>query len=156
MASVLMLTRRNMDFRINSLLVSIMVLANVLLSGCVTYQIAKYVEGDEVVVPQEELEVGRTTLEEALSILGAPDKVAKVGVENLLVYERELLYRNRIKVGIPLSEVIRGNLSMAAYGTLVRYDSLALFFNTEDILTHKTFAEGSSHPYLRTLFSDQQ
>ena len=156
MASVLMLTRRDMDFRINSLLVSIIVLVNVLLSGCVTYQIAKYVEGDEVIVPKEELEVGETTLEEALSILGAPDKVARVGVENLLVYERELLYRNRIRVGIPLSEVIRGNLSAAAYGTLVRYDSLALFFNTEDILTHKTFAEGSSHPYLRTLFSDQQ
>ena len=130
MASVLMLKRRNMDFRIKSLLVSIIILANVLLSGCVTYQIAKYVEGDEVVVPQEELVVGKTTLEEALSILGAPDKVAKVGVENLLVYERELLYRNRIKVGIPLSELIRGNLSVSAYGTLVRYDSLALFFNT--------------------------
>ena len=156
MASVLMLTRRDMDFRINSLLVSIIVLVNVLLSSCVTYQIAKYVEGDEVIVPKEELEVGETTLEEALSILGAPDKVARVGVENLLVYERELLYRNRIRVGIPLSEVIRGNLSAAAYGTLVRYDSLALFFNTEDILTHKTFAEGSSHPFLRTLFSSQQ
>ena len=156
MASVLMLTRRNMDFRINSFLVSIMVLVNVLLSGCVTYQISKYVEGDEVVVPKEELVVGKTTLEEALLILGAPDKVAKVGLENLLVYERALLYRNRLKVGIPLSEVIRVNLSMAGYGTLVRYDSLALFFNTEDILTHKTFAKGSSHPYLRTLFSDQQ
>ena len=156
MASVLMLTRRDMDFRINSLLVSIIVLVNVLLSSCVTYQIAKYVEGDEVIVPKEELEVGEPTLEEALSILGAPDKVARVGVENLLVYERELLYRNRIIVGIPLSEVIRGNLSAAAYGTLIRYDSLALFFNTEDILTHKTFAHGSSHPYLRTLFSDQQ
>ena len=156
MASVLMLKRRNMDFRIKSLLVSIIILANVLLSGCVTYQIAKYVEGDEVIVPKEELEVGKTTLEEALSILGAPDKVAKVGVENLLVYERELLYRNRIKVGIPLSELIRGNLSVSAYGTLVRYDSLALFFNTEGILSHKTFAEGSSHPYLRTLFSDKQ
>lgn len=145
-----------MDFRINSFLVSIMVLVNVLLSGCVTYQISKYVEGDEVVVPKEELVVGKTTLEEALLILGAPDKVAKVGLENLLVYERALLYRNRLKVGIPLSEVIRVNLSMAGYGTLVRYDSLALFFNTEDILTHKTFAKGSSHPYLRTLFSDQQ
>ena len=151
-----MLIRRNMDFRINSLLLSITVLVNVLLSGCITYQIAKYVEGDEVVVPQEDLVVGETTLKEALSILGAPDKVAKAGVENLLVYERELLYRNRIRVGIPLSEVIRGNLSAAAYGTLVRYDSLALFFNTEDILTHKTFAEGSSHPFLKTLFSDQQ
>ena len=156
MASVLMLTRRNMDFRISSFLVSIIVLLNVLLAGCVTYQISKYVEGDEVVVPKGELVVGKTTLEKALSILGAPDKVARVGLENLLVYERALLYRNRLKVGIPLSEVIRLNLSMAGYGTLVRYDSLALFFNTEDILTHKTFAEGSSHPYLRTLFSDQQ
>ena len=156
MASVLTLKRRNMDCRINSLLVSIIILANVLLSGCVTYQIAKYVEGDVVNVPNEELEVGKTTLKEALSILGAPDKVAKVGEENLLLYERELLYRNRIKVGIPLSELIRGNLSVSAYGTLVRYDSLALFFNTEDILSHKTFAEGSSHPYLRTLFSAQQ
>jgi len=145
-----------MECRINSLFVLIMVLVNVLLSGCVTYQIAKYVEGDEVVVSNEELEVGKTTLGEALSILGAPDKVAKVGPENLLVYERELLYRNRIKVGIPLSELIRGNLSAAAYGTLVRYDSLALFFNTEGILSHKTFSKGSSHPYLKTLFSDQQ
>jgi hypothetical protein len=156
MASVLMLKRRNMDFRIKSLLASIIILANVLLSGCVTYQISKYVEGDVVHVPKEELKVGKTTLEEALSMLGAPDKVAKVGGENLLVYERELLYRNRIKVGIPMSELIRGNLSVAAYGTLVRYDSLALFFNTEDVLSHKTFAEGSSHPYLRTLFSDKQ
>lgn len=145
-----------MDFRINSLLVSMIVLVTVLLSGCVTYQIAKYVEGDEVNVPKEELEVGKTTLEEALSILGAPDKVAKVGLENLLVYERALLYRNRIKVGIPLSEIIRGNLSMAAYGTLVRYDSLALFFNTEGILSHKTFEKGTSHPYFKTLFADKQ
>lgn len=132
------------------------ILINVLLAGCVTYQISKYVEGDEVVVPQEELVVGKTTLEEALSVLGAPDKVAKVGLENLLVYERALLYRNRIKVGIPVSELIRVNLSMAGYGTLVRYDSLALFFNTESILSHKTFAEGTSHPYFKTLFSDQQ
>ena len=156
MASVLMLTRRNMDCRINSLFVSIVVLVNVLLAGCVTYQISKYVEGDEVIVPKEELVVGKTTLEEALSVLGAPDKVAKVGAENLLVYERALLYRNRIKVGIPMSQLIRGSISMAGYGTLVRYDSLALFFNTESILSHKTFAEGSSHPYLRTLFSNQQ
>jgi hypothetical protein len=132
------------------------ILINVLLAGCVTYQISKYVEGDEVVVPQEELVVGKTTLEEALSVLGAPDKVAKVGLENLLVYERALLYRNRIKVGIPVSELIRVNLSMAGYGTLVRYDSLALFFNTESILSHKTFAEGTSHPYFKTLFTDKQ
>jgi hypothetical protein len=145
-----------MDSRINILLVSIIVLVNVLLSGCVSYQISKYVEGDEVVVPREELEVGKTTLEEALAVLGAPDKVAKVGLENLLVYERTLLYRNRIKVGIPLSQLIIGSFDIATHGTLVRYDSLALFFNTEGILSHKTFEKGSSHPYLKTLFSDKQ
>jgi hypothetical protein len=100
--------------------------------------------------------VGKTTLEEALAVLGAPDKVAKVGLENLLVYERTLLYRNRVKVGIPLSQLVRGSFGIAAYGTLVRYDSLALFFNTEGILSHKTFEKGSSHPYLKTLFSDKQ
>jgi hypothetical protein len=126
------------------------------LSGCITYQISRYVEGDEVVLPNDRLEVGKTTLGEVLSLIGAPDNVAKVGMENLLVYERALLYRNRIKVGIPipLSSLLRTSFDASAYGTLVRYDSLALFFNSEGILRHKTFEKGSSHPYLKTLFSD--
>ena len=125
-------------------------------SGCITYQIARYVEGDEVVFHDDRLEVGKTTLGEVLSLLGAPDKVGKAGGEDLIVYERALLYRNRIKLGfpIPLSSVIRTNLEASAYGTLVRYDSLALFFNSERILSHKTFQRGSSQPYFKTLFSD--
>jgi hypothetical protein len=104
-----------MDFRINSLLVSMIVLVSVLLSGCVTYQIAKYVEGDEVNVPKEELEVGKTTLEEALSILGAPDKVAKVGVENLLVYEEGFALQKQDKSGNSLE---RNHQRKPQYGCL--------------------------------------
>lgn len=145
-----------MDSRIKIFTAFSLLVAGLFLSGCITYQISRYVEGDEVVLPNDRLEVGKTTLGEVLSLIGAPDNVAKVGMENLLVYERALLYRNRIKVGIPipLGSLLRTSFDASAYGTLVRYDSLALFFNSEGILSHKTFEKGSSHPYLKTLFSD--
>ena len=135
-----------------------LIVASMPLNGCISYQISRYVEGDEIVFPNDRLEVGKTTLGEALSLLGAPDKVAKAGREDLLVYERALLYRNRLKVGfpIPLSSVLRTSIDASAYGTLVRYDSLALFFNSERILSHKTFQQGSSHPYFKTLFSSNR
>jgi hypothetical protein len=147
-----------MDSRVKILRAFSLIVASLFLSGCITYQIARYVEGDEVVLPDDRLKIGETTMGEAISLLGAPDNVAKVGPENLLVYERTLLYRNRIKVGIPipLSSLIRTSIDASAYGTLVRYDSLALFFNSEGILTHKTFDKGSSYPYFKTLFSSDR
>jgi len=147
-----------MDSRVKILRAFSLMVVGFFLSGCITYQISRYVEGDEVVFPNDRLVVGKTTLEEALSLLGAPDRVSKAGLEDLLLYERALLYRNRIKVGfpIPLGSVIRTSLDASAYGTLVRYDSLALFFNSEGILSHKTFQQGSSHPYFKTLFSSNR
>ena len=147
-----------MDYPIKIFTAFSLIVASFFLSGCISYQISRYVEGDEVVVPNDRLEVGKTTLAETLSLLGAPDRVAKVGLEDLLVYERALLYRNRLKVGlpIPLSSVLRTSLDASAYGTLVRYDSLALFFNSERILNHKTFQQGSNHPYFKTLFSSDR
>ena len=144
-----------MDSRVKIFSVFSLLVAGFFLSGCITYQISRYVEGDEVVLPHERLEEGKTTLAEVLSLLGAPDKVAKAGMENLLIYERALLYRNRLKLGIPLplGSLLRTSFDASAYGTLVRYDSLALFFNSEGILSHKTFQQGSSHPYFKTLFS---
>jgi len=147
-----------MDCPVKIFVVFFLLIVSFFVSGCITYQISRYVEGDQVVLPDDRLEIGKTTLGEVLSLLGAPDNVAKVGLENLLVYQRALLYRNRIKVGIPipLSSLIRTSLDASAYGTLVRYDSLALFFNSEGILSHKTFEKGSSHPYFKTLFSSNQ
>ena len=154
-----MLRRQSMDCRVKIFVVLFLLCAGFFLNGCITYQIARYVEGDEVVLPEDgRLQVGETTLSEVLALLGAPDNVAKVGLEDLLVYERALLYRNRIKVGIPIpmSSFIRTSFDASAYGTLVRYDSLALFFNSEGILSHKAFQQGSSHPYFKALFSSNQ
>ena len=148
-----------MDCRVKIFVVLFLLCAGFFLNGCITYQIARYVEGDEVVLPDDgRLQVGETTLSEVLALLGAPDNVAKVGLEDLLVYERALLYRNRLKVGIPipLSSLLRTSFDASAYGTLVRYDSLALFFNSEGILSHKAFQQGSSHPYFKALFSSNQ
>ena len=145
-----------MDSRVKIFTAFFLIAAGFFFSGCITYQISRYVEGDEVVLPNDRLEVGKTALGEVLSLIGAPDNVAKVGMENLLIYERAVLYRNRIKVGIPipLSSLIRTSFDASAYGTLVRYDSLALFFSSEGILSHKTFQQGSNQPYFKTLFSD--
>jgi hypothetical protein len=147
-----------MDSRVKLYTAFSLIVAGFLLSGCISYQITRYVEGDEVVFPNDRLEVGKTTLGEALSLLGAPDRVAKAGLEDLLVYERALLYRNRLKVGfpIPLSSLIKTSFDASASGTLVRYDSLALFFNSERVLSHKTFQQGSKHPYFKTLFSSDR
>ena len=148
-----------MDCRVKFSVVLFLLFAGFFLNSCITYQIARYVEGDEVVLPDDgRLQVGKTTLGEVLALLGAPDNLTKVGLEDLLVYERALLYRNRLKVGIPipLSSLLRTSFDASAYGTLVRYDSLALFFNSEGILSHKAFQQGSSHPYFKALFSSNQ
>jgi hypothetical protein len=147
-----------MDSRVKLYTAFSLIVAGFLLSGCISYQITRYVEGDEVVFPNDRLEVGKTTLGEALSLLGAPDRVAKAGLEDLLLYERALLYRNRLKVGfpIPLSSLIKTSFDASASGTLVRYDSIVLFFNSERVLSHKTFQQGSKHPYFKTLFSSDR
>lgn len=146
-----------MAYRSSLTFALIISLVSVFLGGCISYQLARYVEGDEIVLTHDQFQEGKTTMSEVLALLGAPDEVTKIGLENLLVYERALLYRNRIKVGIPLplGSVLRGSFDISAYGTLVRYDSLALFFNCDSILSHKTFEQGSSYPYLKTLLWDQ-
>jgi len=132
-----MLKKQSMVYRVKILAVSLFAVAGLFLSSCVSYQIARYVEGDKVTYPYEQLQEDKTSLEEVLALLGAPDNVAKVGLDNLLVYERAVLYRNRLKIGIPLPlpGFVRKGFDIS-------------------VLTHKTFERGSSQPYLKTLFSE--
>ena len=145
-----------MDCRANRFFTWIIILTILLLDGCITYQIAKYAEGDEVVVPHEQLEVGKTNLGEVLSLLGAPDRVVEMEGQNLLVYERTLAYRNRLRLGIPVFSAMRSTFDLSTSGNLVRYDSLSLFFSPDGILRNKVFEEGSNLPYFKTLFTDEE
>jgi hypothetical protein len=131
-----------------------LVLIALLLSGCITYQLLGGVEGGEVSYPSDRLVVGKTTLGEILVLLGAPDKVARVNEGDLLIYQRAVLKRNRLSVGIPLADIWRLGIDLSAFGALVRYDRLVLLFTPEGILSVTAFEKSSDHPYWKAMTSD--
>jgi hypothetical protein len=111
-------------------------------------------EGREIVLPGDTLQVGKTTLHEALSLLGAPDQVVELNGKDLLVYQRAVLRQNRVSLGIPVADVWGARADLSAYGNLARYDTLALFFTPDGILRDMAFEKGSVQPYLKTLFKE--
>ena len=125
-----------------------------LLSGCITYQLLGGVEGGEISYPSERLMVGKTTLGEVLVLLGAPDRVARVDDGDILIFQRAVLKRNRLSVGIPLADIWRVGIDLSAYGALVRYDRLVLLFTPEGILSGAAFEKSSDRPYWEAMTSD--
>jgi hypothetical protein len=111
-------------------------------------------EGREVPSLSEEYLVGETTLEEVLETLGAPDGVAEVEGEDVLVYKRSVVANSGLSFGIPLSDLF--SLDFSGTGTLVRYDVLLLFFTPDGVLSSLVSEEGSGHPYLKTILHDHK
>jgi hypothetical protein len=125
-----------------------------LLSGCITYRIDRQTKGAELHDPGDKFRIGTSTMDDVLLKLGAPTDVFSIENNDLLIYQRSLLYENRISLGIPLFDIAAGgSADISAYGSLTRYDSLVFFFRPDGVLDHMVFEEGSSKPYLRTLFS---
>jgi hypothetical protein len=124
-----------------------LLVSSILLLGCVSFRFVRGVEGREVVSPGNELQVGKTTIGEVLLLLGAPDKLAELEGKDLLLYERLVLQEN--------ADIWGASIDLSAYGTLIRYDTLAFFFTPEGVLQDMVFEKGSNHPYLRTLFTEK-
>ena len=128
-----------------------LMLANV---GCINYRIVREVEGDKIQDPAARFAAGVSTMDEVLRQLGAPKEVISIQNKDLLVYQRALLYENRLSFGIPLLDIaFGGNADISAYGGLKRYDTLTFFFDTKGVLDAMVFEKGSETPYFRTLFS---
>ncbi|NVM22977.1 MAG: hypothetical protein HWN68_14500 [Desulfobacterales bacterium] len=123
-----------------------------LLSACISYRFVRAVQGNEVAPPDGAFQLGKTSLGEVLSALGAPDELAELEGKDLLLYERAVLEDSRLTLGIPLPDIIRPNVDLSAYGTLVRYDRLWLLFTPDRILRQMMLEKDSSRPYLKTLF----
>lgn len=136
------------------ILVALLV-SSILLLGCVSFRFVRGVEGREVVPPGNELQVGKTTLGEVLLLLGAPDKLAELEGKDLLLYERLVLQENGLSLGIPVANIWGASIDISAYGTLIRYDTLAFFFTPEGVLQDMVFEKSSNRPYLRTLFTEK-
>ncbi len=143
-----------MAFRSRLIATLSLLLIPLLLAGCITYQLLGGVEGGAVSYPSDRLVVGKTTLGEVLVLLGAPDKVGRVDEGDLLIYQRAVLKRNQLSLGIPLADIWRLGIDLSAYGSLVRYDRLVLLFTPEGILSGAAFEKSSSHPYWKAMTSD--
>ena len=130
--------------------------AGFILPGCISYQFVRQLRGAEILPPDDTLRTGKATLEEVLSIYGAPDSLEELGGEDLLIYERILYGNSGLAFGIPFSDFTFFNPELSARGRLGRYDTLALFFTSDGILREIVYTKGSSYPYLKTLFEEEK
>ena len=119
-------------------------IAGQLFGGCVTYQVVRSLEGTEVVAPGDELQVGKTTLEETLALLGAPTTLFELEGKDLLLYQKTVMQQKRLSVGLPLVDVWRASINFSDSRGRVNYDTLALFFTPDRILRQVVFEKGTS------------
>ena len=151
-----MLIRLNMVCLFNHRLVILAVVGSVLLSlsGCLSYQYERRVEGLEINDPADAYPLEKTTLSEILLSMGAPDEVYSLNNTNLLVYQSALIQESGLSLGFPVLDVaMGGSIDISATGALTRYDTLIFRFNPQDMLEDIVFEKVSSRPYLKTLFS---
>jgi hypothetical protein len=129
-------------------------IAGQLLGGCVTYQVIRSLEGTDVVAPGDELQEGKTTLEDTLALLGAPTTLVELEGQDLLLYQKTVMRQKRLSVGIPLLNAWGTSINFSASGGRVNYDTLALFFTPDRILRQVVFEEGTSQPYKKPISKD--
>jgi len=124
------------------------------LLGCLSYQYERRVEGVEIKDPGDAYPLGKTTIGDVLSSLGAPDEVHSIDNTDLLVFQRSLFQESGLSLGVPVLEVAAGgSVSISATGALTRYDTLTFWFNAQGILQDVVFEKASGRSYLKTLFS---
>jgi hypothetical protein len=151
-----MQTRLNMGCRFNQRLAILVLIGSMLfgLSGCFSYQYERRVEGLEIQDPGDAYPLGKTTIGDVLSRLGAPDGVYSLDDTDLLIYRRSLYQENGLSLGIPVFEVaLGGSVEISARGGLTRYDTLTFWFNSQGTLQDIVFEKASDSSYLKTLFS---
>lgn len=140
-------------FKIGSFLMSLFIVGN-LVTGCVSYKFIRGMEGRPIPPISEEFRVGKTTLQEALKTLGAPDQVADLEGKTVLIYRRSLTAQSGLSFGIPLIDIWVHAFDFSAYGRLIRSDLLLLLFTPDGILREIIIEKASHSPYLETILSE--
>lgn len=123
------------------------------IGSCLSYQILKQIDGPEVVLPRQKLEVGVTSLEDILRQCGAPRKIQSLNQHFALIYQRTVSNNRRLAMSIPFYYTFRGT-DISANGGLSKFDLLILVFTDQGILDHYIYAEDSHNPFFKTLFQD--
>lgn len=144
-----------MGFPLNKAFIGLWILLWILAtSGCLSYRVLREVEGSPVAAPSETLRIGSTTLQDVLTLYGAPSRIVPLEGRDLFMYTQSVYVQNSIAFGIPLTDFAGSSVSFSGYTNLTRYDLLAMVFTPEGILEDMVFEKGSGLPYLETLFKD--
>jgi hypothetical protein len=145
-----------MGFRFNSFFILIILLSlGQILLGCISLQFVKRVDGADVVFPVDKLEVGRTTMGEVLSLLGAPDELEELEGGDLFLYKRSVFRQSRLSVGIPVFDIWGSGIDFSTYGTLLCYDTKGLILSPDKILQQIVFEKCADRSYLKTILKEK-
>jgi hypothetical protein len=134
----------------------VFLIAPIIVSGCISLRIDKLNIGNAVPGPVEQLKENQSTLQDALKVCGAPFEVIDLEGRIVLVYEKEFYKGADLSFGIPVTGSLTGaGPNLGGYGSLWKYDRLALFFSPDWVLRSKVYAKGSEDPFFKTLFRDK-
>ncbi len=133
------------------LLISLL-LATLVLSGCVSFRVDRISKGAEVPPPAPELKKGSATLTEVLVRHGAPTDILDLQGKFALVYRRSYYRGGQVSIGIPLSDIIKTSFNLEAAGNLLRHDMLVFIFTRDGVLEETTYEKGTDRPLWNTFW----
>jgi hypothetical protein len=135
----------------------LLVIFPVITSGCVSLRVEKAGIGNGLPAQVSGVKEKQSTLADALKICGAPDQIIDLEGEVALVYEKGFYKGVQLSLGVPVSQSTSGaGVNLSGYGTLWKYDRLALFFSPDWILLQSVYVKGSKDPFFRALFKDKE
>ncbi len=122
------------------------------MGGCVSLQIEKFNNGAEVLPPPHRFIAGKTSLQEVLSLYGAPNEIVPMKELFALYYQKSLYRGADLSIGIPLSDVWLPGPSLESRGNLARYDTAVFVFTPEGLLQDLKYEKGTSAPLWNTFW----
>jgi hypothetical protein len=122
--------------------------------GCFSYQMLKRTDGGSFTPADHTLRVDESTLDEALSKLGAPDRLVSLEGRDVLLYRRIVFRQHRLSFGASVFDTWSRGIDMSVFGGLEGYDTLALFFTPDGILRQSVIEKAADRPFLKTMLKN--
>jgi len=129
---------------------AILLVASLILGGCLSLRIDKVTDGAEVKPLPQEFAVGKTTLADILASYGAPSDIVDMKGHFALHYQRSFYRGGQLSLSIPMSDVLKTSPKLDATGNLLRYDAAVFILTPEGVLSEMTYVNGIARPLWNT------
>ena len=126
--------------------IAILLVACLILGGCLSLRIDKVTDGAEVKPLPQEFAIGKTTLADILASYVAPADIVDMKGHFALHYQRSFYRGGQLSLSIPLSDVLKTSPKLDATGNLLRYDAAVFIFTPDGVLSEMTYENGIARP----------